>query len=661
MIALALTVGSCAENSQEKTISQEQLDRLSKLSDSIGYSSPNYIQACDSMLKEVKDSIDFYEIFINKGMRYTVANPADSMLYYAEKTLAWTRSFKGKRDRLNGVESRCYSLKATYYHQMRQNNDSSIIYFGKAYDSAMKSDIINLTPDIAANLGDAYIFDDDLPNAAHWYRRALFIADSLNLPERSVVSIYMGLGRIYTQLQDYPTAQKYYEDADARFNMMKPNMQIYFLNNYGNFYYFRQDYKSAQQMFLRMMKHIEENGGENNASDMCLCKINLADVYLNLGNTDSAKILVDEIEPFFRKYNVETAIHYINTIRIGIAIHNGQLGKVREIVDSEHFKNPIEQSMKSIRARYMKRYYRMTGDYKNALLLTEQTKEEEDSMAHNKMNMRAAEIMMRFTNDTLKLHHQIVIDKKNLEVKAAYETIAITILVLISALLAIAYMYINVKKNKLQTHLKFLMLRLENTRQRVSPHFVFNVLNQQIGHNDKERDNILVELSKLIRSNLDLLGKSHITLKEEMEFVSRYISIEKKIIGDSLVFTKDIRCDIDNVKIPSMMLQILVENAIKHGLNPLEGEKRLTIRIEENNELVNVSVEDNGLGFDCRRISPQSTTTGLNVVKQTISIVNRNNKVKMRFNICNLKSEDGKPSGCKATLTIPKEMTFYKY
>ena len=660
-MASALLLTACGKNSGEDTRSELQHDRITMLVDSIGYASPKFMAICDSLLSLAKDSADYYELFATKGMRYTIANPADSMLYYADKTLVWTNSISNMTPRIMGIKSRGYALKASYYHTMRQDNDSAIIYFTKAYSTAMQSDIIYNAPNMAANLGDAYVFRDDLPNAAQWYRRALYVADSLNLPERSIASINMGLGRIYTQLQDYGNAQKYYEDADARFNMMKYNMQVYFLNNYGNLYYFSGDYLAAKNMFLRMKRLIEDNGGDKNINDISLCKINLADVYLNLGNTDSAQILIDEIEPFYRKYNVESAIYYIGTIKIGIAVKKGQLDRVKQIVSGEHYKFPIEQSMKGIRARYMKQYYSLTGDYRKALELTELTQAEEDSMAHNKMNMRSMEIMMRFTADTLKLHHEMAINKKNEEVMTARVTVMIIILALVTVMLSSAYMFIYIKKRRLQLQLKVINLRQENIRQRISPHFVFNVLNQQIGLGGQKDDNTLVELSKLIRRNLELLGKSSISLKEELDFVDSYVTIEQKLIGESLHYCKDIRCDIQQLCLPPMLVQILVENAIKHGLKAIDKEKHLTIRVIEDNDDYSVTVEDNGKGYDCRIQSPNSTATGLNVIRQMITFINGGNKSKMHFGITNITDDKGNTVGCKATLKIPKNISFNNF
>ena len=480
------------------------------------------------------------------------------------------------------------------------------------------------------------------------------------MSNKATASIYMGLGRIYTQMQDYKTASKYYKDAEKQYDIMQPNMKIYFLNNYGNFYYYQQDYTNALKMFLRMKDEIERTQGAdgNDANDINLCRINLADVYLNLGNIDSAQVLVDKCEPFYRKYNVEVAIYYLNTIKIGICLKKNNLQCVRNILDGENYRYAIEQPLKSIRARYMKDYYIMTSNSDKALEIIEQSRQEQDSLAHNKMNMRTNEIMLRFTADTLKLHHQIAINKKNDEMKAAHLTIAIVILLLIILMLGTAYLIIYIRKRKLQEQLSIINLQLENARQRISPHFVFNVLNQQIGKHD-DNDNTLVEISKLIRYNLELMGKSYISLAEEMEFVDHYVSIQKKLIGGSLHYIKNIKGDIDHIIVPAMIVQILVENSVKHGLKAIEGEKYLTISIWQENETTFITVEDNGPGFNCCKQNNNSTSTGLKVVRQIINLTNSNNKAKIKFAICNITSTDGDNIlGCRASLTIPNNIKY---
>ena len=189
VIISVMAMIACGDNGHKHPRSKEQDNRLALLYDSIGYANENFLSICDSMLRQAQDSLDYYDIFVAKGGHYTIHNPADSMLYYANKTIAFIDRCEYKGERLYGLAGKAYSLKATYFHQMRQEKDSAITLFKKAYDYTLRSDVKQSAADMAANTGDAYIFKDDLPKGAEWYRRALYLADSLNMSKKATASI----------------------------------------------------------------------------------------------------------------------------------------------------------------------------------------------------------------------------------------------------------------------------------------------------------------------------------------------------------------------------------------------------------------------------------------------------------------------------------------
>ena len=253
---------------------------------------------------------------------------------------------------------------------------------------AMKSDIIDFSPEIAANLADAYAMTNNLTDAAKWYRRALFLVDSLQLPENKNISLYMGLAQIYTNLEDFASAEYYYRQTDRQFDRIKLNMQLYFLNNFGNMYYYKRDYKKALEIFKRMEKHLYANKCSN-MMETYLCKLNLADVYLNLNNTKEAKEYINGAETFFTKKKVLPAIHYINTIKIGAAIKEKRFSEVERILNNEKQERQImEQNLIGIRERYLVEYYKATNNYRKAYEILSRTTTASDSAMQNKMVMR---------------------------------------------------------------------------------------------------------------------------------------------------------------------------------------------------------------------------------------------------------------------------------
>lgn len=124
----------------------------------------------------------------------------------------------------------------------------------------------------------------------------------------------------------------------------------------------------------------------------------------------------------------------------------------------------------------------------------------------------------------------------------------------------------------------------ENIRNRISPHFIFNVLNREISSlKDRESNHRLYELVKLIRYNLELTESLAVTLAEELDFVKTYIGLEEQVLQPGFEFHIDIdpALDIHRVKIPVMLLQIPVENAVKHALSCKDGIRMLWIEVKK--------------------------------------------------------------------------------
>ncbi|HRN17115.1 MAG TPA: histidine kinase, partial [Xylanibacter oryzae] len=173
--------------------------------------------------------------------------------------------------------------------------------------------------------------------------------------------------------------------------------------------------------------------------------------------------------------------------------------------------------------------------------------------------------------------------------------------------------------------------------------------------NKQEADELMM-LVKLIRANLDISRNTYISLKDELDFVKYYINIEKYILGDDFEFILKVPDNliISEITIPSMFIQILAENAIKHGLKCKEGKKILEINVSNNTNGTDIIVKDNGIGFDIRRSNNSSTKTGLDIITRTFAICNKSIKYdKYRFDIHNIIDEHGKIAGCENVLHIP--------
>ena len=655
LTALAGCGGADGADARGRNARQRQLDAVD---DSIANRAPGTRALLEEGMRTAPDSMAYYEYCLRMGKWFLLSATPDSM----HACLARVRAFAAKQPpspRRSTLLAQAYACRAAYLHNFHRQPDTVTALYTRAYRLLMEAGRNDALPDLCGNLADAYYFKDNLPEAAAWYRRALFLVDSLALPHSRNVTLYLGLARIYMNLNDFDTSLKYYRQTERYFRQMQPGMRAYFLNDYGSYYYYSKHYAASLGKFLQLQDMLQRLGMEHNF-DMYLCRLNLADVYLNLGRVDKARRYLGRVEGYMRRM----ALYYVNTIKIGIALHGGDMAAVRRILASEPAGIRPMYSMVHIRNGYLQQYYARTGNYKRAYRLELDDRRLTDSMNSSRSNMRATEILDRFTQDTLRLHHDLAMQQKNAYIYRTRTWAAggAAGAALLTLLLALYIMHL--RKQQLKSRMHIMQLKLASARNRINPHFVFNVLNNNIAHVRSEAGaadtaDRLQNLSRLIRANLDLSVRMTVPLADELAFVKRYVEVERPMAGPRFTFTVNVADGVQpqQVQVPSMFLQILTENALVHGLRGWEGDKRLDIDVQRTHEGTVITVTDNGKGFDARTAMPRKRT-GLSIITQTVAAVNEHGKRKMRFSLRNLTDGSGHVCGCRSTLVVPDGISF---
>lgn len=629
--------------------------RLRIIDDSVAYRSPRARAMVDSAMARAKDSMELCDYRLRLARLYVADGKGDSAAALIKGAMAYLKR-QPASPHVNGMMGFAYNCEAVWMHNSRRRPKEAIRTYRRAYDKLMVSDRQETLPDICANLADAYSFDSDLPSAAWWYRRALFLADSLQLKQARNITLYTGLARVYMMLEDYASAKKYFDASEKKFQQMSIDMQIYHINSLGNYHYYKKEYPAALRQFQRLIRLLKRNGMQESYS-MYVNKVNIADVLLNMGRLDEARRCVQEADRYFSRINDSVAIYYTHSVELGLAMRLGDNRKAQQIASLKDKPESVEPGLKHIRDKYLREYYEKTGQYALALDNLKRETSENDSLVHNRQHMVAAELMNRFTQDTLQLHHEIEMQHKENDVKEAHSVILGGVALLTVLTLVIACGVIYMRKNRLAEKMRVFRLRLQNARNRISPHFVFNILNSRITSAPAKEADELLNLSKLIRANLDLTGKEMATVEEEMDFVESYIRVERITIGDGFEYVRRDGEGITSERlsaflIPSMSVQILVENSIKHALRGKPGRKLLTVSLEAAPDGgIDISVGDNGAGFDIRRQQPNGQ--GLDILRTTISIMNQRNKRKTSLLINNVKDENGQIKGCTAKIHFP--------
>ena len=167
-----------------------------------------------------------------------------------------------------------------------------------------------------------------------------------------------------------------------------------------------------------------------------------------------------------------------------------------------------------------------------------------------------------------------------------------------------AYRYFreNQEKIKNEAALKQAALNSELSalKAQLNPHFLYNVFNTisaSVPSENERTRNLIAELSDLFRYQLKASKTEKVTLKEELEFVKKYLQLEKERFEDRLEIEIDVADGILDEKIPPMLLQPLVENSIKHGLSSLIEGGKITIKIDKKEEQLHFEIADTGIGI----------------------------------------------------------------
>ena len=156
--------------------------------------------------------------------------------------------------------------------------------------------------------------------------------------------------------------------------------------------------------------------------------------------------------------------------------------------------------------------------------------------------------------------------------------------------------------------------QLEALQRQLHPHFLFNTLNTiaTLMHRDVHAaDEMLVQLSDLLRLTLDRIGTQQVPLKDEVDFLKKYLEIEQTRFGDRLIVNIDIDPEVLDAPVPNLILQPLVENALRHGIGPRIGVGRVDVTASQSDGLLTMTVRDNGVGLSQDKLNAFHSGVGL--------------------------------------------------
>lgn len=604
-------------------------------------------------MEEAKDSLVKYNYLAMTLKTYLITSQLDS----AQIVIQQIHDFIERQhssSQMADLESECFNMKGNIFARVG-NMDSAEICFRKAYELRMRGTRIEVVPDILMNLADANNRLGKLDIGAAWYRRALLMCDSLHIASTKKPPIYYGLAQVYVTMRDFEQCDYYYNLAGESYDSMLPYEKYIYLNNRGTSYYYREDYQTAIKYFQKVIDLVE--GYADMSFELNLGRLNLGDCYLQQNKVDLAVKYINECQLFFEGMGVSTALYYIDTQKIELALLQKDFQEARRLLSESVVPPGIDPDMVHIRNKYLQQFYEETGNYKRAYHYLQRNNQLDDSIRNERVRMRTADLTLRYQQDSTLIAHRVLLQEQKNKVLVLRQTQFVVFAVAVVSILTAVFLYLYSKKKRAlllaRNHRTVSTLRLENIRNRLSPHFIFNVLNREMVERNVEEKQELSSLVKLMRRNLELVEQLCVTLAEELDFVKTYINLERRSLGPDFHSELKIEKDVqpEQIRILSMMIQIPVENAVKHALREKEGERNLWVSVCRRGNGICIKITDNGGGYrpDSRN---RGTGTGMKVIMQTIRILNNKNKEAIDVLVHNVSLQSGE-MGCEVTFWLP--------
>ena len=510
---------------------------------------------------------------------------------------------------------------------------------------------------------------DAIKSALDYNQEALALAETVKNPseglKRSINVSLNGIGNIYQTLEQYDLAiEQFRRSLELEAELGNTLGLAINHQNIGECQEMQGKLEDALQSYRTSLAYNEEI---NSDKGKVICKNSIAHVYILQRKLDDA---LDILEPALHA-SQELGDKYLTS---GIYLNLGRAYMLKEnpakakenlekgLAIAEEYNLPTNISLAN---SYLSSLAEKQGDHREALARYKLAQEFEEKTV-NERNLRYVGDMISRYNIEKKNNEIAIINKDYEIVKLKLRKNQTRLLIGGLALIFLTgVFYILYRQYQLKNDKKLLTLEQAMLRSQMNPHFLFNSLNSiklYIINNDKKNAvHYLNKFSKLVRKILEASSLKEISLAEELETVELYMNIENIRFSNEINFKISIDDDIDihTIKIPSLILQPFLENAIWHGLSSKEGEKNIDLHISKGNKnFIDISITDNGVGRDAAEIIKESKvlkrkSVGLEITKERLANFARDYQNTFDVTIIDLFDEDKNATGTRVVLHLP--------
>jgi tetratricopeptide (TPR) repeat protein/anti-sigma regulatory factor (Ser/Thr protein kinase) len=314
--------------------------------------------------------------------------------------------------------------------------------------------------------------------------------------------------------------------------------------------------------------------------------------------------------------------------------------------------------------RDLHRYYLEKDDLRPAMHYLQAYTAAKDTLDRLTRNREAVEIQTRF--ETTRKDAEILALNQANKLKE-FRLMQFTWFIGGLAGLAILIVFMAVilhRQNQLKNSRQTLLLQQRLLRSQMNPHFLFNSLASIQNFIIKEKPSLasdyLGRFSKLMRQILNSTAVEYVPLEEEISSIENYLALQKVRYRDMFDYTLEVDEEIDTetTRIPPMLAQPFIENAIEHGIMNKGSKGNIGVRFNLENDQVLFEVEDDGIGREkAQELLNQRDKThksmATDITRERIAILNRKLKRKITMEMVDLKDENGQARGTRVVFVVP--------
>lgn len=547
--------------------------------------------------------------------------------------------------------------------------DQSIKYHKKALELAQKIGQPEVEAFTLNLLGSCYRRDDDVRNALNYHQASLNISkrikdNTLNNKKNISISIN-SIGNIYLSLQQYNLALNEFEKS---LDISKElDNKIGIAINYENIGFAQENLLMFDDAIKNYEESLKVNEELNSIRGKIICYNNLSSVYRKKGSFSKALQFIEDIYPIAAEYNSNYYLARTLSNYGGALLKNNNLDEA-ELKLKEALKVAKKYNIKKseiISTGFLADLYEQQDKYDLALEYYKKSVKVEKN-AIGKKNISYVNNLISKHDLQSKINEIAYLETQSeIESLQFYRNRNILIITLITiALLSIA-LYSIYRQRLLNNDRKILLLEQQALQTQMNPHFIFNALNSIklyiINNEQKQAVYYLNKFSKLIRNILDVSKIKEVSLKEELATMDLYMSIENIRFSNEINYQVDINPDMntDTIKVPPLILQPFLENALWHGLSSKKSDKQIKLTANKvSDTVVEVNIIDNGIGRNAAAKikegkSLKRKSVGIDLTKERLKTFSEDYDDEFSLTYHDLTNEDGSPAGTKVSLRFP--------